>query len=115
MRSIEVDKATLLSALKSNREKHIQEYKEARAAFHVRAADALRALADKVRAGDTCLNVQMPLPTSHEEDYDTAIGMLEWETREKVTVTTEEFESYVMDKWDWQKSFSSTVSNYKGR
>ncbi len=115
MRSIEVAKEMLLTKLKENREKHIAEYNEAREAFHVQAAQALRDLADKVAKGDTCLHVQLPLPTSHEDDYDTAIGMLEWETRDKVTVTTEEFESYVMDKWDWQKAFASTVSNYKGR
>jgi hypothetical protein len=37
---------------------------------------------------------------------------MEWEERDTVELSVNDFECYVRDNWSWQRSFKMSVSNY---
>lgn len=59
---------------------------------------------------DTLLNLQYP--EDHTKDYDRAIRMVELSVHDKVTLQLAEFESYVLNNWDWSDKFLTLNSAY---
>lgn len=116
MRQIEANKSEILAKLLFNRSKHIEDFKDAMRIFREEAANELRQRAKEFDGGVTTnLKIDLDVPVSHEKEYDIVIAMLESETRDKITITTAEFQSYVMDDWDWKEDFFANVSSYKAR
>ncbi len=48
-------------------------------------------------------------PVEHLADYDRAISKLEFSVADKVSLSAEDFDAYVLNNWSWRESFS--VSN----
>ena len=67
----------------------------------------LAAKGDKIN-----LNVGLAMPEDHTDDYDTVIGMLEFDINETVELDQAQYRSWVQDQWGWQRSFTTTNSTY---
>jgi len=115
MDNIKVKKEELLEVLKSNKEKHILEFKEAVRGYRVKSATLLSDQLAKVEGGEEfTMDFNLPKPVSHEEDYQLAISMLTMDVDDYVELDQHEFSCYVNDKWQWKSTFSHTNSGYTG-
>lgn len=100
MNNVTVSKEELLKVLKENREKHIQIYNDALEGIRVEYKKLLEKELKRLEDGKsvkTSLSIEMP--TSHEEQYDEVIEMLEMAVSKEVTLSRHEFQQYVQDKW----------------
>lgn len=138
-REVSVNRQKLLVALKENRKKHISDYIAAVAGYKVQATKRLAALKTKIidSVNDNFSSIQsrierfdpddplqdkvvltsvtsfdLQVPRSHEEAYDVAIQMAEWEVSETITLTQSQFECFVLDSWDWKTSFDVLNKSY---
>jgi hypothetical protein len=138
MRKVKARTADLLKAIRENLEKHRQDYAEAFDGYKLEATEALKAcqttligalheLGEKVRAADREQGHKpVPLvlssgliqfgslrpPQDHSSSYEVVIRMLEFETQEVIEVDQDQFECYVMDRWDWKDDFAGLHQNY---
>ena len=114
MRTVTIEKARLITKLIENKLKHQRAFDAAMTGYWQALANALRSMQDRVSKRDTSLKHQIELvrPVSHAEEYDSAIEMLQWETRDTIELSTNDFHCYVMDKWDWRDDFDLTYSTY---
>ncbi len=144
LKMVNVSREMLLAKLKVNRDKHVKEYDEAVLGYKVDATERLnKAVADAKRKVDEVSEhvrlaidrfdpdekrlddvmvivpqhlMSLKVPRNHVADYDTAIDMLTWETRETIELPHQEFQCLVRDEWDWSQEFRTTAmsfSNYK--
>lgn len=115
MEKIKVKRNDLVSILKKNREKHVNEYKEAVRQFRLRAVVALKKELDKAQNGKKFeTNLSMSRPTSHEKDYDLAIRMLEMTVEDVIVVDYHDFNNFVNDEWSWKPSFNNSAYGFSG-
>lgn len=56
--------------------------------------------------------VDMESPKCFSNEYETAIDMVKWDTRDKLELTTAEFNCFVRDKWSWSNTFEMTSMKY---
>jgi hypothetical protein len=120
MENIKVKTSELLEVLKTNRQKHKEEYKESIRAYRVKAAELLNRELQKAIAGKK-FETSIPLtkPASHEKDYDLIIKMMEMTIDDTVSLTHNEFNQFANDEWSWKPNFLSTyyghgTSGYSG-
>lgn len=116
---IVIEKEKLLTVLRNNRTKHIEEYKLAVIGFKQKCKKALE---DKLEAlnneafKDSQLNkvlyFALTPPKSMEEEYDQVIEMLEFSKNQEITLDRNQFSSWVKDDWDWKQSVGATNSFY---
>ena len=113
MRSVRIKTDELLSVLKQNREKHIAEYELARDE-HV--ADVIKVMSANLkqakRGGEIVYYINLPVPQSYQDSYDTAIKMLEMSSDHVVELSQNEFQQYVEDKWVWKDAFVAATKQY---
>lgn len=114
MQTITVDKAQLLATLKENRKKHVKEFKEAKANYLKIVAKELAKRLKKVESGKKFhLNFTgLYEPQSHTEDFDRAIGMVEWEQADSIKLSQEDFTRYIQDDWEWKAHFRRMSETY---
>lgn len=115
MDKIKVAKVDLLNHLKTNREKHIEEYTQAMTTWREQVLAALHDETDRVEGGQepniTFLH-KLTKPVSFEKSYDEAISMLEWETEDFVEIDQQEHQQWVMDNWGWKGQFAASTQSY---
>ena len=63
-------------------------------------------------AGD--LSVSLPFPISHSDDYQKAIRMLELSIYDQVTLSSTEFDQFVLNNWAWKIDFLTSTVTYLG-
>ena len=115
MDKITTFRVKLLEVLKQNLENHIENYKVAIEEYKKKAEENLLQRIQDIKDGKKLnLIFSLPVPESHEDDYNTAIGMLKMSVDEKVVLHTHEYECYVADKWPWKKNFLSNTMSYVG-
>ena len=59
--------------------------------------------------------IHLPMPDDHTSDYDRAIGMLEMEVNDIVTIDQEDYSNYVDDNWAWKNQWSLSNTNYMSK
>ena len=59
--------------------------------------------------------IYLPMPDDRTCDYDRAIGMLEMEVNDEVTIDQEEYSNYVSDDWAWKHQWSLSNINYMSK
>ena len=118
MKSVTVLKTSLLKILHENREQHISDHQQSVDGWINEINGVLTKAQEKFKAGeDLGSYVQLnQKPESHEKDYDRVIGMLEMSigSQENLDISAHEYQSYVMDDWDWKEHFINTSNMYKG-
>ncbi len=140
-RTVVVDRIKLIATLENNLTKHVQEHSEAMAGYkdalsskidsafesaktkldrlHVEAKAKVAALTDeeitKSRDHFTLIDgvtVEMKVPRSYASEYEAAIDMAKWDTRETLELTSAEFSCFVRDQWDWKVEFMAVSAIY---
>ena len=115
MDRIKANKEIVLKALKTNRTKHIEDYKIALRGYRVESAKLLEKMLARVEEGKTFSFenfYELEKPETHEKDYDLAIEMLEMDVDINVELTTQQFSFYIKDDWHWKRTFSSGLAHY---
>lgn len=113
MQTVKVKKHELLTALKTNKENHLKIFTEAQIGYRTRVIEELDALLAKARRGDRIPAYwTLPSPVNQTPEYERAILMLEMSVDDEVTLTAQEFQCYVMDRWAWRQKFLEDNSTY---
>jgi len=110
---IKVDKDQLLETLRENRENHINTYDEVLQAYRDKSVELLEEHIERIRSGAVeKVNVNLPVPENHEDEYDRAISMVEWHQGETIELDSYEFDNFVRDKWRWKNEFVEMSMTY---
>ena len=103
----------LLGILRANLKDHKKIIKEAKAGYKKAIIAECKAKLDAAKKGeDFDKHFKSTLPGDHSRDYERTIKMLEMTVDEELDLTGDQFECYVMDRWQWQESFLATTSAY---
>lgn len=113
MEKITVDKATLLSIIQGNRDRHREIFLEALEGYR---AEALAALEEHIKAlenGKTPeIKIFIDRPQDHTRDYDRVITMLNMHEGDKFTLSEADAAQYVLDDWNWKRQWALSNSGY---
>lgn len=115
MQSVKVDRKELLLIVRENKEKHIEAHKLAREGWHSECLNILQSTQSKMSKDPSFVPNPMLLsavPTSHEEDYDRAIVMLDMSVDDSIELPSAVFDQFVMDRWQWKHTFDAASSKY---
>jgi len=114
-------KGQLLEKLKSNREKHAEDYKNAKEEYRQATAVACRKLLDMIEPGLVVNHSEflknLSRPTDQTKHYDRIIQMLEFTSEDSIELSQEVFTQIVLDEWDWKSGYEATKmsnSSYLG-
>lgn len=68
----------------------------------------------KVKKGESPINifVSIQAPENHEADYRAVLSMLKASTDEEVVFDSDQYRCYMLDEWDWQRSFLHSNACY---
>jgi hypothetical protein len=114
MHTVKIQATKLLGIVKENRQKHIADYEEAMTGYRRSLADELnKKLADLAAGGIPDPHSKLPIPSSHEKEYNSAILKLELTSDDIVELEHQEFQQFVMDEWAWKAVTDSVNSMYK--
>jgi hypothetical protein len=140
-RVVRVLRTKLIDTLKENRQKHLDEFNlavagykdvatgklaEAAKGIHIRVDEQILKVQNKIDTFSQetmdefydyltlleAVTVELTVPKSFVEAYDTAIAMFEFETRDEVELSGAEFQCFCLDMWDWTYQFSVSNSAY---
>ena len=95
--TIRIKKASLLKALRKNKEKHIKQYAKAIEGFRKKALSLLEAEVKKIKKGKLGMQVYLAAPVKRVEWYDKKINMYSAEIGEVITLSHNEYDHYVQD------------------
>ena len=110
---VTVKKATLLTALKKNREGHRAVFLKAQEGFRRLCIEHLdKMLKDAKEGRSFSLSVNLAAPKDHTKEYDVNIQMLEMSEDEKLVISEEQFRHFVQDDWEWREDFLSNSAQY---
>lgn len=115
MKAIEVNKADLEQALRVNRDEHVTIYQKALEAYKVKVRAWLEDNLAYIEAGEfdkvrrTC---PYPTPEEHTEDFQRVIDMLGWDIHTTYELNERDFQCYVQNEWDWNRSFMANTAAY---
>lgn len=126
VKTINVERSRLLATLTANLVTHRKEYLEARSGFETKRLELLRALATVTQAAveinteenrravhDAFLAYEhLEKPVDHSNEYEQAIALMQWETRDKIDISVSDFERFVRDNWNWKNKFKLVHSSY---
>lgn len=118
MKQVTVKKEELLETLRTNRAEHAEQYAKA----VEKHADALierllemlgeARLAKDQPGKKVDQHVNLPVPVNYDDDFASAIQMVDWEVSDTITLDAREFERYVLNKWEWAEIFTANTRSY---
>lgn len=116
MKEVKVNKSELLTTLRANLTEHQSIFEEALDGYKKKVIEILeRKLAD-ARAGKRIPeHISIPMPVNQSHEYKRTIRMLEMSVEDTVTLTAQEFDMYVMDRWQWKQNFLTSNSAYSAK
>ena len=115
MKDTLMSRETLLERLRANRESHRETYRRATTAYQDKIVNELQTMIKLVVDGhfhDPYALSRLPVPEDHTEDYDTAIEMLELDTRKEVLLDNRSFRAYIRDEWEWKRNWVANTQRY---
>lgn len=126
MKTVVVDKESLALCLATNLEKHKKEYVEARMGYEDAQRQALAKLSKRAAFAATSGSAEgrnsvkeawdkyrkLDVPQNHTDVYEQAIMLMEWEKRDEVELSINDFECYVRDNFEWSRNFRSMHKAY---
>jgi len=113
MQTIKVNKETLLSKLRENREHHVNTYENVLEAYKEKSIELLNEHIERIRNGSIeKIYVSLPQPQNYEKEYDLAIDMVEWHQGNIIALDDIDFDRYVRDNWQWKHNFQTVNSTY---
>jgi len=117
MRSVNINKEELLSIVRANKQKHIEDFKESVTDYKKATLQIAKDNLALVKTGKieeiAKVRSMPPTPVSFENDYDRAIRMLELSVDEVIDLEVNIFNQLVLDEWTWKHAFVSNSTIYK--
>ena len=114
MEKVRIKRDTLIEALRTGREEHARDFKEAVEGFREEAGRAIEEAKQKLDSNDEDLSVHLAYPSNHDNDYAVKIAMLELSEDTVIEVTQAEFRAYVLNDWTWRREWLVSNSAYSG-
>ena len=114
-RVVTVEKSELLSVLAKNRSEHAIEYAEAVAGYTVKVRERLRSALNRAESQASCtkdLDISLNAPISYDKEFERAIRMFEMDVGDQVELSITDFNEYIMNQWNWQRSFVVSNAEY---
>lgn len=113
MQTITVKKQDLYQTIRENRDSHRETFLAAQVKYRERVVEELDRRLENARNGRKIdLVFRLPEPEDYTSHYDTALAMLEWEIGEEVELEREDFDRYVLNKWEWARHFAANTQSY---
>lgn len=114
MRPIKVHKDQLKTKLEQNRAEHQKIFLEAVDGYRDEAIRQLESHVARIKANNKVVRISVYVtpPEDHTSDYDAAIEMLKWATGSDIELDEASFRHFVLNDWEWTRSFLSTNSAY---
>lgn len=117
--NVSVKVSDLKAKLIVNRTAHEKTYNEAVIGYIEGMKDYYKELNKRIQKCSTtsqineCWNgITKPTePNSYVSDYDHALAMLEFETRDTLELESSTFKQLVLDQWSWKNSFVATSNS----
>lgn len=97
-RTVKIKKKELIKKIKENKDAHIVDYQEAVIAYKNEAEKQLKQQLKDLKGGSLDVKLKITSPVDKSDEYDKIITMFEWETRDEVELTQNEFNEYVLDE-----------------
>jgi len=109
-RTILLKKEELIVKIKENKEIHVKEFEEAVVAYKEEALKQLVLQTSKVKEGALDAELDLVTPVNNAGNYDKIIEMFEWDVRDEVELSQNEFLEYVQDETEFAVAakFSNT-------
>ncbi len=106
----------VLVKLRENLERHKTILAEADKGYIAKAHGALRAkLAELAEGNPVKLRFELAPPTSHVQAYESVISMLEAATDDVITLSMEQQQAFMCDRWEWRQEFLESNSGFVPR
>ena len=116
MRTVTVRKTWLIEQVVINQEKHLKTFQKAYENYCRKLETMLHDHLVEVKTGTTDrVYISESPPTKHTKDYKRVVGMLTASIDDDITLTAEEFASYVQDDWHWKQEWSTSIASNMGR
>jgi hypothetical protein len=113
MDKLKFKKDDVLKTLVKNRTEHLQIVKENQKGYREKFEKMLLQRLSDLREGKKVnTHFDLRFPSSHVDDYDRAIEMLQMCVDTEVTLSQQEFQCYMRDKWSWQADYLVASSAY---
>ena len=126
VKTVIVMRARLAETLQKNLATHKKEYAEAMDGYRAQRLELLQGVRDAASTAcesNTKDNRQeledayyaysrLDIPKNHAHSYEQAIALMEWETRDEIELSINDFECYVQDNWNWKRAFKASHANY---
>lgn len=113
MEPISVEVTRLVETLKKNRDEHRDIFLKAQSVYREKVIEAFEERLESIRNGEKIVTwINLPEPEDHTQDFNDAIEMLEWETRERIELSPRDFKRYVQNRWEWEASFTANTRSY---
>lgn len=113
MKEVKVKRDALKAVLLTNRAAHQKIFEEALAGYKTKVIETLDRSLKQARAGQRVAeHISIPRPVNQTHEYNRAIRMMEMSVENEITLTTQEFDAYVMDRWHWRSAFLASNSAY---
>lgn len=113
MEQVVVKKDDLRQTLVANKTAHRAEFEKAIEGYRNRCIELLEEHIERIKKGKVeVVQVFLPVPEDHTDDYDKAILTLDWTVFDEVVLSIREFDMYVRDNWTWKNEFATTNAMY---
>ena len=112
MKTVKINKADLLDAIKFNRKKHQNEVLEAIKAYKQKALNEYQEAIKLLQDTNKVSRINLQEPVDKRDDYDRVIKMLEMSADAVIELDSHEFDQYVMDNWEWKNHAIFANSTY---
>ena len=113
MKEITVDKARLSQTLIKNRDEHQHMFDTAQVEFRAKYIEVVEMRLAAAKNGDPIkAYLSMPEPVNYTEAFDRAIAMVDWEEGDMITLSEQDFQRYVLNKWEWSPAFEANTVAY---
>ena len=113
MKEIIVAKEKLIEALTANQQKHQNIYDAAVSGYFIQAEKVLGEKLTKIQNQEKIESyLNLEYPQNFDGEYVKALKMLEFSIEDKITLTSTEFDCYIMNRWGWRSEFLQMSTHY---
>lgn len=113
-RTMKVVKADLIKTINENKETHIKAYAKAEIAYKAEALKQLTKLTSEVNDGSLKIKLNLTTPVDNRKNYDKIVGMFEWDVEDKVELTQQEYNEYILDETESARHAMMSNQAYLG-
>jgi hypothetical protein len=111
--AIEVNVERLTNTLRSNRDKHADDYRAAREGWKTLLKEELETKLATLRdGGEVKMHIENQPPDDHTADYDEAIEMLMMSAVPTIKLDQQTYRQFIKDDWSWKRHWAASNTAY---